>query len=145
MSPFTRSTKIGDAVFNLDALRAKHRVVIVDDYALMRTLVRAAIEVNLGATRADIVELGTGREAISSVREGGASVVVLDLQLTDMDGLDVVRQLRGLGVKVPIVMVSSVADEARIAATLRAGAQAFVRKPFKVSELWKALAPYLGR
>ncbi|HEV3226652.1 MAG TPA: response regulator [Acidimicrobiales bacterium] len=106
------------------------RVLVVDD----ERAILATMEVNL-RTRGYDVDLATsGTQALSVAARHHPDAVVLDLGLPDMDGLDVIRGLRGW-TSVPIIVLSARANEAQKVAALDAGANDYVTKPFGMDEL----------
>jgi two-component system KDP operon response regulator KdpE len=73
--------------------------------------------------------------AVDVVHRGGTDLIVLDLGLPDIDGLEVIRRIRGAGSAVPIVVLSSRGDEAAKVDALDLGADDYVTKPFGIDEL----------
>ncbi len=107
------------------------RVLIVDDEPPIRRFLRTS----LSAQGYDIVEAEDGVKALDEVRRMSPDVLVLDLGLPGMDGLEVIRRLRGGGATLPIIVLSSRADEAGKVEALDLGADDYVTKPFGVDEL----------
>ena len=115
------------------------RVLLVeDDPAIAEPLARALTRENYQVTAA-----GTGREALAAAAQ--VDVVVLDLGLPDMDGLDVARQLRSAGNTVPILILTARADEVDLVVGLDAGADDYVTKPFRLAELLARVRALLRR
>jgi two-component system KDP operon response regulator KdpE len=75
------------------------------------------------------------RTALDMVRRGAADLLVLDLGLPDMDGLDVVKRIRESGAALPIIILSSREKESAKVEALDLGADDYVTKPFGVDEL----------
>jgi two-component system, OmpR family, KDP operon response regulator KdpE len=107
------------------------RVLIVDDEPPIRRFLRTS----LTAQGYDIVEAEDGVKALDEARRMSPDVLVLDLGLPGMDGLEVIRRLRGGGATLPIIVLSSRADEAGKVEALDLGADDYVTKPFGVDEL----------
>jgi len=105
-------------------------ILIVEDEPPIRRLLRAT----LGANDYRTLEAGTGAEALSAMRHHRPDLVLLDLGLPDIDGLQLIGQIRKLG-PVPIVVLSSRGDEAAKVAALDSGADDYVTKPFGADEL----------
>jgi two-component system, OmpR family, KDP operon response regulator KdpE len=82
-----------------------------------------------------VIEAMTGQAALDQVRRKAADLVVLDLGLPDIDGLEVIRQLRGTGIALPIIVLSSREDEKAKVDALDLGADDYVTKPFGMDEL----------
>ena len=104
-------------------------LVVDDDPSLLR-----ALRIGLSARGYEVSVAGTGGEGISQVALGAPDVVVLDLGLPDLDGVDVCRRLREWS-KVPILVLSAADAEDRKVAALDAGADDYVTKPFGMAEL----------
>jgi two-component system KDP operon response regulator KdpE len=106
------------------------RVLVVDDEAP----IRRALAANLRARGYDVELAATGEEALASAATHHPDLVVLDLGLPGIDGLDVIDGLRGW-TRVPIVVLSARDAEAVKVAALDAGADDYVAKPFGMDEL----------
>ncbi|MCG5239405.1 response regulator [Azospirillum doebereinerae] len=107
------------------------RVLVVDDEPPIRRFLRTS----LSAQGYDITEAEDGAKALDEVRRRLPDVLVLDLGLPGVDGLEVIRRLRGGGASLPIIVLSSRADEAGKVEALDLGADDYVTKPFGVDEL----------
>jgi two-component system KDP operon response regulator KdpE len=106
-------------------------VLIVDDEPSMRRLLR----ISLAAQDYRTEEVATGREALAALRHGrGPDVVILDLGLPDIDGLEIIRLVRETST-LPIVVLSSRDDEKGKVAALDLGADDYLTKPFGLDEL----------
>jgi two-component system, OmpR family, KDP operon response regulator KdpE len=106
------------------------RVLVVDD----EPQILRALRINLHARQYDVVTAGTGRGALDAASDAHPDLVVLDLGLPDMDGVDVIRSLRKW-TEVPIVILSGRMNSAAKVDALDAGADDYVTKPFSVEEL----------
>jgi two-component system, OmpR family, KDP operon response regulator KdpE len=104
--------------------------LIIDDEIQIRRLLRVALE---GAGYA-VQEAETGQLGLQAVALRRPDVVLLDLGLPDLDGLDVVRRLREWS-EVPVVVLTVRTEEADKVAALDAGADDYVTKPFSTAEL----------
>lgn len=107
------------------------RVLVVDDEPAIRRFLKPSL------THAGYVvsETDAGQAAIDAARRGGADLIVLDLGLPDIDGLEVIRRIRAAGSAVPIIVLSSRGDEGGKVEALDQGADDYVTKPFGVDEL----------
>ena len=108
------------------------RVLIVDDEPAILRFLRAG----LTAQGFVVSQAEQGRAALDSVRRHAADLIVLDLGLPDMDGLEIIRVARDEGFPVPIIVLSSRDDERSKVAALDLGADDFVTKPFGIDELF---------
>src|SRR5216684_1954920 len=105
-------------------------VLVVDDEAP----IRRALSANLKARGYDVELVATGEEALDVVARKHPDAVILDLGLPGIDGVEVIRGLRGWS-QVPIVVLSVRDREADKVAALDAGADDYVAKPFGMDEL----------
>jgi two-component system KDP operon response regulator KdpE len=107
------------------------RVLIVDDEPPILRFLRASLQ-----SQGYIVSTAANaRTALDMVRGHTADLIVLDLGLPDMDGLDVVRQIRDGGETLPIIILSSRDNESAKVKALDLGADDYVTKPFGIDEL----------
>jgi len=111
-------------------VESKPMVVLIEDEMAIRRFVRATLE-NQGFS---LVEAPTANEGLSLVGSHRPEVVLLDLGLPDMDGLEVIAKLREW-TAVPIVVLSARGKEKDKVAALDAGADDYLTKPFGVGEL----------
>ncbi len=107
------------------------RVLLVEDDPDIASAVAMAIE----ADGHEVVAAGSGRDALERAGRGDLDLVLLDLGLPDVDGLDVCRRLRAGGSTVPILVLTGRADEIDTVLGLDAGADDYVAKPFRLAEL----------
>ena len=106
------------------------RLLVVDD----EPQILRALRINLHARQYDVVTAGSGRGALDAATEAHPDLVILDLGLPDMDGVEVIRSLRKW-TQVPIVILSGRLNSAAKVDALDAGADDYVTKPFSVEEL----------
>ncbi|MEI8286795.1 MAG: response regulator transcription factor [Actinomycetes bacterium] len=105
-------------------------VLVVDDDASIRKTVAAGLR----ARHFDVEVAPNGTEALRILQELNPAVVVLDLGLPDIDGIDVVRKVREQS-RVPIIVLSADGSESRKVLALELGADDYVTKPFSIVEL----------
>jgi DNA-binding response OmpR family regulator len=93
----------------------------------------------------DVIDVGTGEEAIVVASGGGADVIILDLGLPDIDGLEVLRRVRTFS-DVPVIVLTAHHHQAEKILALDAGADDYVTKPFDPEELLaRSARPSAGR
>ena len=107
-----------------------HRVLIVDDEPQILRFLKPS----LVAAGYEVVAAATGGEALKAAATRAPDVIVLDLGLPDMDGKDVIRELR-TWCKTPILVLSARDREAEKIAALDLGADDYINKPFGIGEL----------
>ncbi|XCB30996.1 response regulator transcription factor [Arcanobacterium hippocoleae] len=114
-------------------------LLVEDDSAISEPLVRA-----LTREGYDVVPVGTGEAALAQMNSA-FDLVVLDLGLPDMDGLDVARKARQDGKSFPILILTARAEEVDMVVGLDAGADDYVTKPFRLAELLARVRALLRR
>lgn len=117
------------------------RILVVDDEHAIRRFLRSA----LTAHGYDITEAASGEEAVQTVTTARPDLVILDLGLPDIDGVEVIRRLREWTSHLPIIVLSVREREADKIAALDAGADDYLTKPFSVGELLARLRASLRR
>lgn len=119
-------------------------VLSVDDSASMRQMVKLA----LSGAGYGVVEACDGRDGLTKAQAqaGGIHMVLTDLNMPNMDGLSLIRELRKLPAYkgVPIVFLTTESDEAKKAEARAAGATAWIVKPFQESQLLGVVKKVLG-
>jgi two-component system KDP operon response regulator KdpE len=106
------------------------RILVIDDEPEIRKLLKVA----LGAHGFEILEASAGREGVEKTALEHPELIILDMGLPDMDGLDVVNEVREWS-NVPIIILSVREKEAQKIVALDAGANDYVTKPFNMGEL----------
>jgi len=106
------------------------RILVIEDEPAIRRFLKAG----LGSEGLSIVEAETGESGIQEAARLQPSLVLLDLGLPDIDGLEVVRRIREWS-EVPIIVLSARGQESDKIAALDAGADDYLTKPFSIGEL----------
>ena len=114
-------------------------LLVEDDTAISGPLLRA-----LGREGYDVQLAEAGRDALEAM-QGGIDVVILDLGLPDIDGLDVARLARANGWDFPILILTARSEEVDMVVGLDAGADDYVTKPFRLAELLARVRAVLRR
>lgn len=107
------------------------RVLVVDD----EPQILRALRINLHARRFDVIVAADGASALEAAREQRPDLLVLDLGLPDMDGVDIIRSVRTWS-DVPIIVLSGRAGSNDKIVALNCGADDYVTKPFNIEELF---------
>ncbi|MBM2576462.1 response regulator [Jannaschia sp. Os4] len=115
-------------------------ILVIDDDPKIRTLLRRTLETE----GASVLEAGDGGAALRLLRERGADLVTLDLDLGDTDGLDVARAVRAESA-VPIIMITGKGDVIDRVVGLELGADDYIAKPFHVREVLARVKTVLRR
>lgn len=119
------------------------RILIVDDSPTIRKMVRASLR---PLESFDFVEAANGLDAIEQVALGPVALMILDLNMPDMHGVDVLKFLRRhpSSREVPVVVLTTRGDEASRAAAIAAGATQYMTKPFAPQTLLATARDLLG-
>lgn len=105
-------------------------LLVEDDERISEPLLRV-----LGTEGYEVVHASTGNEGLAAVMSRKPDLLLLDLTLPDIDGLDVCRKVREERPELPIIMLTARADEMDVIVGLGAGADDYVPKPFRLAEL----------
>jgi len=114
-------------------------LLVEDDHAL-----QLALRTMMRSRDLDVVEVGTGEEAVVLASVGDLDLIVLDLGLPDIDGLEVLRRVRSFS-DVPVIILTAHHQQAEKVRALDAGADDYVTKPFDVEELLARVRATLRR
>ncbi|MCP5086272.1 MAG: response regulator transcription factor, partial [Rhodobacteraceae bacterium] len=113
------------------------RVLIADDHQLFRDGLKALL---LSASDTEVVgEAATGSEAIQLAAESDPDLILMDLQMPDMDGIEATRQIIAANSHINILMVTMFEDDQSVFAAMRAGALGYVLKGAKHDEMLRAI------
>lgn len=107
------------------------KVLVIDDEPPIRKLLR----VGLGAEGYAVIEAPNGRDGMEKLASEAPDIVILDLGLPDISGLDLLARWRAASITQPILILSSRTDEGGIVKALDLGADDYVTKPFGIREL----------
>jgi two-component system response regulator NreC len=125
------------AYYNVPTVTTRIKVFIADDHALLREGLRAALERH---PVMDVVgEAGDGREAVKRIEETSPDVVLMDIAMPGLNGLEATRQIRKALPRVKILVLSMYDDQEYIYDLLRAGASGYMLKGSSVAELAAAI------
>jgi DNA-binding response OmpR family regulator len=116
------------------------RILVVDDEPAVTDL----LAYNLRKAHYDVIVAGDGHEALRLAREASPDLILLDLMIPEVDGLDVCRELRKTS-GIPIIMITARGEEIDRVVGLELGSDDYVTKPFSVRELMARIKAVLRR
>jgi DNA-binding response OmpR family regulator len=116
------------------------RILVVDDDRDIRDLVAIKLE----SAGHEIVTREDGSQALEAAVEGGWDVIVLDVMMPGMSGIDVLRALRDRGDETPVILLTARGQEKDIEAGFAAGADQYVTKPFSPRALLARVTAVIG-
>ncbi|PTQ55496.1 MAG: Alkaline phosphatase synthesis transcriptional regulatory protein PhoP [Candidatus Carbobacillus altaicus] len=107
------------------------RILIVDDEPSIVTL----LKFNLEKAGYDVITSGDGRDALMRIEEASPDLILLDLMLPGIDGMDVLKRIRALNIKTPVIMITARDEELDKVLGLELGADDYITKPFRIREV----------
>ena len=118
------------------------RILLVDDHEIMRAGLRSILENE--ADMEVVAEAGNGRDAVKSAQECQPDVVLMDIGMPDLNGVEATRQILSETPDVKVIALSMHADKRFVASMFQAGASAYLLKKSAAKELLKAIADVTG-
>jgi two-component system, chemotaxis family, chemotaxis protein CheY len=124
----------------------KVRALIIDDSSVMRKIVERSLR-QAGLDLDKVVEASNGAEALVALQDHAVDLILCDINMPVMDGLEFVRQVASVGNAkgVPIVMITTEGSESHVVAALSAGARGYIRKPFTPDQVKEHVMSLLGK
>jgi len=121
------------------------RTLIVDDSSVMRKIVERALR-QAGLDSMVVHEACSGTEGLDLLRAKTVDLILSDINMPSMDGLEFLRQLRAqnLAPGVPVVMITTESSEEHVKQAILAGAQGYIRKPFTAEQVKERVLPLLN-
>jgi two-component system chemotaxis response regulator CheY len=121
------------------------RVLIVDDSSVMRKIVERSLR-QAGLEPMVVLEAGSGVEGLQVLSGQSVHLILSDINMPSMDGLEFLRQLRSqnLADGVPVVMITTESSEEHVKQAILAGAQGYIRKPFTAEQVKERVLPLLA-
>jgi two-component system, chemotaxis family, chemotaxis protein CheY len=119
--------------------------LIVDDSSVMRKIVERSLR-QAGLDLSKVIEAGNGAEALTALQGDKVDIILCDINMPVMDGLEFVKQLAGVenAKGTPVVMITTEGSEAHVVQALSAGARGYIRKPFTPEQVKEQVIPVLG-
>jgi NarL family two-component system response regulator LiaR len=115
----------------------KIRVLIADDHAVVRQGLRTMLAPK--DTFELVGEAANGAELVQLCRQLQPDLVILDLIMPEMDGIEAIRQIRAQGIKTKMLVLSSFSEENKVIAALKAGANSYILKESSPEDLMRAI------
>jgi two-component system chemotaxis response regulator CheY len=124
---------------------AETSALIVDDSSVMRKIVERSLR-QAGVNLTKVYEAGNGAEALGVITEHKVDIILCDINMPVMDGLEFVKQLAGIenAKGVPVVMITTEGSESHVVQALSFGARGYIRKPFTPEQVKEHVVPLLG-
>ncbi|PSH03175.1 MAG: response regulator [Acidobacteria bacterium] len=121
------------------------RTLIVDDSSVMRKIVERSLR-QAGLDISSVIEAGNGADALGLLDTHQVDLILSDINMPVMDGLEFVRQLQTVDKLrgVPVVMITTEGSESNVVQALSLGAKGYIRKPFTPDQVKEHVLPVLG-
>ena len=121
------------------------KALIVDDSSVMRKIVERSLR-QAGIDLSLVIEAGNGADALNLLKDQAVDLILSDINMPVMDGLEFVKQLQqqGLAANVPVVMITTEGSESNVVQALSCGARGYIRKPFTPEEVRDDILPLVA-
>ena len=121
------------------------RALIIDDSSVMRKIVERSLR-QAGIELSKVFEAGNGAEALAVLQENQVDLILCDINMPVMDGLEFIKQLPGVAnaKDVPVVMITTEGSESHVVQALSCGARGYIRKPFTAEQVKEHIVPVLA-
>lgn len=117
------------------------KILLVDDAAFMRKVIKDTLTKS-GYT--DLYEAEDGADAVEKFDQIQPDLVIMDITMPNMDGLEALKAIRGKYPNANVVMCSAMGQETMVFDAVRSGAKDFIVKPFKADRILKTVTSILG-
>jgi two-component system chemotaxis response regulator CheY len=121
------------------------RALIIDDSSVMRKIVTRSLR-QAGIDLAQVLEAGNGAEALAILQESQVDLILCDINMPVMDGLEFIKHLPGVAnaKDVPVVMITTEGSESHVVQALSCGARGYIRKPLTEEQVKDQVIPVLA-
>lgn len=116
------------------------KVLIADDAMFMRSRLKNLLE----AAGHEVVEASNGREAVAAFEESVPDIVLMDVTMPEMDGIEALREIRQKAPDARVIMCSALGQQSIVLEAVRAGARDFIVKPFRPEKVLEAVDRQIG-
>lgn len=117
------------------------KIMVVDDAAFMRMMVKDTLSKG-GYT--DICEASDGAEALQKYKDESPALVLMDITMPNMDGLEALKAIKAHDPSATVVMCSAMGQETMVIEAIKSGAKDFIVKPFKANRILDTVAKIIG-
>lgn len=117
------------------------KILLVDDAAFMRMMLRDTLTKN---GYSEIYEAEDGVQAVSVYSQVNPDLVIMDITMPNMDGLQALKEIKGNDPNAVVVMCSAMGQESMVIEAIKSGAKDFIVKPFKPDRILKTVASIVG-
>jgi two-component system chemotaxis response regulator CheY len=113
-----------------------NKILVVDDAAFMRMMVKEVLTKN----GFDVIgEAENGAQAVEKFRELSPDLVIMDITMPELNGIEALKEIRGVNEKAKVIMCSAMGQQAMVIEAIQAGAKDFIVKPFQADRVCEAV------
>ncbi|MCD6533078.1 MAG: response regulator [Deltaproteobacteria bacterium] len=122
-----------------------YNILVVDDSLSMRAIIKKVIAMS-GFDVGEIAEAGNGLEALAKLEDFWADVVLSDIHMPEMDGIELLKKIKSdpLMASMPVVMITTESRDEVVSGALAMGAAGYIKKPFRPEDIKALLVEILG-
>ena len=122
----------------------KVTALIVDDSSVMRKIVERSLR-QAGIDLTEVREASNGAEGLTALKDSVVDLILCDINMPVMDGIEFLRQLQGMpnAKNIPVVMITTEGSESHVVQALSVGARGYIRKPFTPEQVKEHVVPLL--
>ncbi len=117
------------------------KIMVVDDAAFMRMMIKDTLT---KGGYSDICEAGDGAIAVEMYKTEKPALVLMDITMPNMHGLDALKAIREFDSNAAVIMCSAMGQEAMVIDAIKSGAKDFIVKPFKPNRILEAVSKIVG-
>ncbi len=117
------------------------KVLVADDSGVMRKIIIRSLN---ACGVSSVVEAADGREGWDAFQAEPVDIVLTDWNMPEMSGLELLQQIRGSGSDVPVIMITTESEKAKVIEAIQAGVTDYLSKPFEQDELRDKLEKYVA-
>ena len=117
------------------------KILLVDDAAFMRMMVKDTLTKN---GYEDLYEAADGLQAVAMYTEINPDLVIMDITMPNMDGLEALKAIKAKDPSAVVVMCSAMGQESMVIEAIKSGAKDFIVKPFKPERILKTVSSIVG-
>ena len=120
-------------------------ILVVDDSKSMRSVIKKVLQIS-GFDLGDLYEAGNGQEALEVLRDSWVDLVLTDVHMPGMGGIDLLKALKADDVlkKVPVVLITTEGREEKVQEAFTLGANGYLKKPFTPEQIKETLTKVVG-
>jgi two-component system, chemotaxis family, chemotaxis protein CheY len=144
-SPFAPKLPAKVHSLHADICKVSIRALIVDDSSVMRKIVERSLR-QAGIDLSEVFQAANGAEALSTLKENPVDLILCDINMPVMDGIEFIKQLPSIesAKNVPVVMITTEGSESHVVQALSSGARGYIRKPFTPEQVKEHVVPVLA-